>query len=206
MKKILVVGGLLIGLFALAVSPAAAQITGKGAKLGLAIANCRGDLIEDLNDFFDVDNAARFGFALGGYVTINIIEGFSLQPELLLIQKGTKWSGEESGEFLGTDWKVAFKDVMRLTYLEMPILAKYSFVINKSMMISFFTGPSFAFKLGAKEYKWEYIEVGGEHEEDEEIEDIDEIKVADVGLVVGTGIETYSTFSLVFISLFDVVY
>lgn len=161
MKKTLVVCGVLIGFLALAVSPAAAQITGKGAKLGLSLANMSGDDIEE--------NDAKLGFALGGFVTYSISEAFSVQPELLFVQKGTKWSEGDA------------KLVFRLSYLELPILAKYSFAAGPNMKVFVFGGPAIAFKIGATSYfEWE-----GESETD----DIEDMKALDLGLAFGAGIQ-----------------
>ena len=162
MKKILVVCGVLFSFLTLIVSPAQAiQITAKGVKGGLALTNMSGDDIED--------NDAKIGFALGGFLTFNISGDFSVQPELLFVQKGTKWSDGDA------------KAVFRLTYLEIPILAKYSFAVGTNMKASVFAGPALALKVGATTY----VEVGGESI----TEDLDEAKGMDLGLAFGAGME-----------------
>ena len=115
------------------------------------------------------DNDAKIGFALGGFLTFNISGDFSVQPELLFVQKGTKWSDGDA------------KAVFRLTYLEIPILAKYSFAVGTNMKASVFAGPALALKVGATTY----VEVGGESI----TEDLDEAKGMDLGLAFGAGME-----------------
>ncbi|MCX6567131.1 MAG: porin family protein [Candidatus Aminicenantes bacterium] len=162
MKKSLIVCGLLFFVLALTVSPAqAVQITAKGVKGGLVIATMTGDDIEK--------NDAKIGFALGGYLTLNISNDFSIQPELLLVQKGTKWS--EGGGTQG----------FRLTYLEIPILAKYSFAAGTNMNVFVFAGPALAFKIRATVY--------GEYGDESDSEDLDYIKGMDFGLAFGGGLE-----------------
>ena len=160
MKKILVVCGVLFSFLALTVLPAqAVQITAKGVKGGLALTNMSGDDIED--------NEAKIGFALGGFLTFNISGDFSVQPELLFVQKGTKWLDGDA------------KAVFRLTYLEIPILAKYSFPVGTNMNAFVFAGPALALKVGATAY----VEVGDESDS----ENLDEAKGMDFGLAFGAG-------------------
>jgi len=162
MKKSLIVCGVAFVFLALTVLPAQAiQITAKGAKVGLSIASLSGD------DFDDFDS--RISFALGGYLAFNISDDFSVQPELLFVQKGAKWTEGDA------------KLVFRLSYLEIPILAKYSFAAGTNMKVSVFAGPAVALKVGATAY-WE-------DEEDSDTEDIDEAKGMDLGLSFGAGME-----------------
>lgn len=162
MKKFAAAAGIVLLFLSLAVVPAqAVQIAGKGAKLGLSLANWSGEDVED--------NDARMSFALGGFLSFNISGDFSVQPELLFVQKGTKW--EDGGAKL----------VFRLSYLEVPVLAKYSFAAGPSLKVFVFGGPAFAFKVGATSYfEWE-----GESE----TEDIEEMKSLDLGLAFGAGVE-----------------
>jgi opacity protein-like surface antigen len=167
MKKSLIVCGALFFVLALTVSQAqAVQITAKGVKAGLAIANFSGDDVSD-------NASAKIGFALGGYLTVSLSNDFSVQPELLIVQKGSKASMEFMGE--------TYKEISRLTYLEIPILAKYSFAAGTNMKVFVFAGPALALKVGATSY----AEYGGESN----TETLEEAKGMDFGLAFGGGLE-----------------
>jgi opacity protein-like surface antigen len=165
MKKILIIAGAALCSLALAAPPArAGLVASKGFKLGLAIANM------SAYSFFD---EARVGSLFGGYATFKLTEHFFLQPELLFVEKGIKSSGR-SGDY---EWK----DDLRLTYLEIPILAKYSFEVYKRLTLYAYAGPALALKVGATEY-WEYGEESG-------TKDLDEVRRIDFGLTFGEGAE-----------------
>jgi len=169
-KKRLIIYGMAFCFLVLTVSQAhAIQIAGKGVKVGFSMANVSGKYVDVMNDIFNINNSARIGLALGGYLTINVSDNFSVQPELLFVQKGTKWSKEE--------WKLVY----RFSYLEIPILAKYSFTAGSDMKAFVFAGPALAFKVGATIY--------GKDEDESETEDFDDAKGMDFGVVFGAGME-----------------
>lgn len=162
MKKRWLVWSAVFGLLFLAVNRAeAVQIAAKGLKGGLVLANMTGDDIDQ--------NKTKIGFALGGYLTLAVSDAFSIQPELLLVQKGTKWKEE------------GISDVIRLTYLEIPVLAKYRFPAGPDMNAFVFAGPALGLKVGATSH-WE-------EDGDSGTEDFDEAKGLDFGLAFGAGLE-----------------
>jgi len=160
MRKFSAAAAVLPLFLTLAVVPAqAVQITGKGIMLGLSLSRWSG---EDIGR-----HDAWMSFALGGFLTFNIIDELSVQPELLFVQKGTKWPDN--------DLNLNF----RLSYLELPILAKYSFAAGPSAKVFIFGGPALAFKVGATmRFEWQ-----GELITD----DIKGMKSLDLGLAFGAG-------------------
>ncbi|GAB4401351.1 MAG: hypothetical protein OHK0053_23920 [Microscillaceae bacterium] len=91
MKK---VAGLIFLFVALAVS-AQAQISVM-PKFGLTFSSV--SFSEDLEDAFDlvgIDNQSKFGILGGAALNVGLSDLFSIQPELLFIQKGTSY--EELG-------------------------------------------------------------------------------------------------------------
>ncbi|MHB8054941.1 MAG: porin family protein [Candidatus Aminicenantales bacterium] len=154
----------------LSVSPAGAiYISSKGFKGGLAIANMTG---YSLYYHFD----ARVGSVFGVYATFDLARSFSLQPEILFVEKGTKGSGTSGG--------VAWSDVLRLTYLEIPILARYSYIESKKLTVFGYAGPAVAVRIGATRH-WEWGNESG-------TEDIANMKRMDFGLVLGEAVEMLS--------------
>jgi hypothetical protein len=117
MKKIL-----FLCLCAASFATAQSQVT-YGVKGGLNITNIGGADVEDTK--------AKVGVHAGGFLESIVAENISVRPELLL-----SWQGYKSGG----DYKV------NLTYLNIPLLAKYTFKQG------FFAqaGPQIGMLLGAK--------------------------------------------------------
>jgi hypothetical protein len=82
---------------------------------------------------------ARLGLMGGLAVNIGVSELFSVQPELMYIQKGFKLETPN----------LPFKGDVRIDYLEIPILAKFS-VGDENKRGYFNLGPQVSFGLGGK--------------------------------------------------------
>jgi hypothetical protein len=150
----------LVGLVLACLSPSisAGPVT-VGAKAGLSLANLYGGDIED-NEF-------KLGLCAGGFVSYSFNRIFALQPELLYVEKGTKLM--EQGE--GTQEPVTIK----LDYLEIPLLMKFSMATTGSVKPSLFLGPALAINLSSK------INVNGSEADIENTFD-------DLGLTAGCGV------------------
>lgn len=119
------------------------------------------------------------GFSAGGYLTLSLLPSFAIQPEIYYTQKGWK----ESGTLFGS----AYEGKSRLNYLEIPVLAKFSFgVLVKPYFVA---GPAFATLLSAPAE----VTIGGTTVTG----DIDGVlKKSDLGLVLGAGVTTPIKLSL----------
>jgi len=119
-------------------------------KVGLSLATTTASEFEE-----GVENSigAQPGLSLGvGYTKTIASFGktiFSLQPELLFLQKG--FSVESKGEYYEGEAIYEFRadQKFKLNYIEVPVLAKLEFGAGK---VRFFTyvGPSFSVGLGGK--------------------------------------------------------
>ena len=172
MKKLLVI---FVALFVVSSIIYAKEIKG-GVKAGINIANFSGD-DADPESGSGVDKTSRIGIVAGGFVAIPLNDQFSLQPELLLSMKGAVY------EASGTGWTV--DSTMKLTYIEIPVLAKLNILSEGSVKPSVFLGPSIGIKASAK-MKSE-ITVNGVSESAEE--DMEDVKSLDLGLAFGGGID-----------------
>ena len=92
-----------------------------GPKVGINIAS----------QFKTVHTVPKLGLSFGGAVDIPIVNGFSIQGEFLVTQKGYR------EEYKG---KTIF-DEMEATYLEIPAMAKYT--ISKVNLAYFFQGGAY---------------------------------------------------------------
>ncbi len=154
MKKLLFIS--MIGLFALLTSCASVRY---GIKAGPTFATITGD---------DTDNLdAKVGVFFGGLAEIEVVDMFSIQPELLFSSQGTKYSDSD-----GFDGK------FKLNYLNLPVMAKV--YVSDGFFLE--AGPQLGYLLTAKD---EYESPGLSGEDD--LKDEGLIKDIDVGGNVGLG-------------------
>jgi hypothetical protein len=136
------------------VSPIQAQKkTEIGVKGGLGFANLTGDVS---------DNKSMLCFGGGGLFRFSPSPQFSIQPEVLLVLKGAKYEDGYDSE------------KVKLTYIEVPVLAMYRPPTGGKVSPSFFAGPAISLLISAK---------AG----DEDIKD--EMNSTDLGLVFGAGVD-----------------
>ena len=105
------------------------------------------EIVDQNNSSNSIKINAVSGFTIGAGVQLPITKNgrFSVQPELLFIQKGFETDGSEDGD--------KFTNTQTHNYLELPLLARVNFGKNKirSFVI---LGPSASYMLGGK-YKSE---------------------------------------------------
>ena len=148
---------LVVGLSMLT-SVSMSQESGLGGKLGLNLANVTGDVS---------NTSMRTSLHIGGYYNHMINDQFAIQPEFIL------WSGQ--------GYKVDRKDssgnsidqVVKLNYLNIPIIGKYYF----TEAISIHGGFQFGINLAAS------TEVDGKSV------DLKDINTLDVAFAIGGGYE-----------------
>ncbi len=91
----------------------------------------------------DVSVSSKIGFVFGAGLELKISEKFTLQPELLFIQKGYKVEESYYFEEARVASDVENKANIRLNYLELPIMFKMKF---NNFYIN--AGPSFSYGIG----------------------------------------------------------
>lgn len=143
---------------------------------------------DDIKDSWRADFSSKIGFTAGVALEIPLSgDAWSLQPELLWIQKGYSYDYEEPG--YKEDYKYTFN------YLEIPVLVKM-----KTGRVYGVVGPSFGYGIIGK-YNGTYSENGGgeiddsdyvyfggdasDYDEDEEWVD----NALDIGIQVGAGVD-----------------
>lgn len=115
MKKLFLVASFLY----LGLATVNAQSLKFGAKIGANFSTLDGD-------GFNGDNLTSFH--VGALAEINILENFSVQPELLYSSQGTKIGSED----------------LKLDYVSVPVLAKFYLISDK---LSLEAGPQFSFLI-----------------------------------------------------------
>ena len=141
-----------------------------GVKGGITLANIKA--VPDTFEGYKWEN--KMGLAGGLSMELGLAKGFSLQPEVLYVQKGAKISVSE-GEITGT---VKFN----VDYIEIPVLLKYNLISSGLTIPSVYAGPYFGFNTRARLV----FKVDGYPEEYLELKD--EIKDTEFGLTFGLGL------------------
>ncbi len=173
MKKITF---LWIALLLLTVSSVTAQI---GLKAGATLSNLSQEAFED--DIDDFEEKSTHGFQAGLFAELPISDVFSIQPELIWMQKG--------GKTLYT--QIAGQEVernLRYNYLEVPVLAKVKAgsTDGSGIGLFFYGGPFISYALNGNIS----TEIGEEKLEDQDIEfdDTDNQRRIDWGAAFGLGV------------------
>ena len=138
MKKSLPVTILLVALSAMTASAQEAKV-GKmsvGIKGGLRISTLKGDslavIVEDMDHAATVpSNKSWTGAGFGAFVSYSISQSIAIQPELLYIKKGSKFTFSDGGT-----------TTAKSAWLEIPLLLKFSLPLKGGGIVpAFFAGP-----------------------------------------------------------------
>lgn len=166
MKKIIA-----ISFFICLANTASAQFTG-GFKAGLNVATFTGS---------DSDGSEpRAGFNAGIYLTFDLSNKVSFQPELLVNTLGAKTKESGTDEFIG-DYKL--DGTLKITYISVPAIFIYKLNDN----FNFQGGPQFSYLTSAQ---LEYDLVSDAITQSGSTGADDELKKFDMGLALGVGAAT----------------
>lgn len=122
------------------------------------------------------DNDYKMGVVGGAFACLDLI-ALKVQPELLFTQKGAKEEG--TMDVLGTP--VSYSASTTVNYVEVPILAKFSF--GKIIVPSIYAGPAFGILMGANAE----ATVGGTSSGSVDVKDA--FNSTDIGLVFGAEVK-----------------
>ncbi|MFQ6008260.1 MAG: porin family protein [Candidatus Zixiibacteriota bacterium] len=195
--KAFLIGIMLAFIIMLSVSSAAQANVDIGLKGGASLARFKGQ-----NILYNVDT--KNGFTVGGLLTVNVNDYLAIQPEILFVQKGTNGSVSAfEFSFQGIRYHEGYWED-RLSYLEVPVLAKLTIPVEAKVEPALFVGPFFAIKLKAEE-KWEstFSDSNGVFlEHSSGIADIsDRFNDVDIGVAVGGDLKFNVRFAKVFVDV-----
>jgi hypothetical protein len=140
----------------------------KGVKAGVNLASFRGE-------FADIaDPKVKTGFVGGAFVAFGFAPDLAVQVEALYSQKGAKFEGVRVDE--GGNPRGPFETVVRVDYLEIPVLLRGTLLRGAPVHPVYFVGPTAGIDLGGT--------VETEHFDDVDLKDL---KGVDLGLALGGG-------------------
>lgn len=129
---------------------------------------------------YTVESGSRYGFLIGAAFRIKLSEVFTLQPEILYVQKGSPQNVRVEGFPFGTI--VADYD---LHYLEVPVVLRTHFLKGKPVQPTLGIGPYFGYLLkGTYTFTNGFLGTSSE--------DMDDLKKFDFGFVTEYGVEIES--------------
>jgi len=117
-----------------------------GVSLGFNMTDMSGDDVKS--------SSSEIGFALGGFANYKIAENLSFQPEFYLsfkncnIEEDFFYNDIYYGPSSVYDVRITNEVDIKLTYLEVPLLAKFEFPVNNNLKPFVIAGPYFAIKIG----------------------------------------------------------
>jgi len=149
-----------------------AQISSSGLKVGLSMVKMTGEGTDEFEDAFELDLKSKMGICVGGFMVFDLTPEIAFQPEVLFVQKGVRGEEEVFDETLLVN--------ISATYIDVPLLFKYTLPAQGVVTPSVFAGPYLGFKVDDSVK----VEYGGQTE----TESLD-AKSLDYGLVLGAGID-----------------
>jgi len=104
----------------------------KGIVVGISFTNLSG------NDADSIGTDSRTSAIAGGFYRYNINPKVAIEPQLLISMKGAKASA------------LGFDVDLKLTYLELPVLFRFTIPFQGNISPSIFAGPSVGIKLSSR--------------------------------------------------------
>ena len=120
-----------------------------GIRAGILSSGIRGEASNNLNDLLNFANGMittsnHTGFYAGGYASIPVSAGISLEPGAFYSQKGYEMTGSIDNKTLGFLGANA-KAILQSEYIDLPVLLK----ANLGSGLQIFAGPQFSYLVKA---------------------------------------------------------
>ncbi len=182
MKKLFLGLGLVAGTFAFAqTSPTF------GIKAGVNVASISDDGYED--------SKAKVGFAGGLFLNAPISEQFSIQPEVMYSQLGSKVTSRYTGTIAGNTYDYKSDAKLNLDYITVPIM----FQFRATPQFYLEAGPEFGFLVSAKAKDIKTTQINGSttNQNENTSEDIkDSFSGFNMGAGLGLGYDITPNFGI----------
>ncbi len=160
-----------------------------GALIGASLSSITDTKLAGLDELGSgIKSRRRVGFQIGAYLTHPLFGAVSVQPELHYIQKGVKLDFDSNDP----SFPISGAILLKLAYLEVPVLLRYDVGQGTGVHPFFVAGPSFAYRL-ACQVGIESPELSADQDCDADDGDSttndDRLKQFDAGGIVGAGVQ-----------------
>lgn len=128
-----------------------AQITEVGPLVGGNFASIKGETGELAGPNGSAETGNRFGGRIGGFLRFSVSESFTVRTELTYSQKGatTKITGSSRTQD-GSLVELEFDSILRYGYLDIPVLAEYTFQTGSKFEPYLLAGPTIGFTVNSE--------------------------------------------------------
>lgn len=151
--------------FVVAVPSFAQSTVGGGVKAGVNFSTVSGSIGDD------VSKSMRTGAAVGGFLSFDLSDSLSFEPEVLYSMEGVKVEFTDGGE--------TFSSTAKVDVIQIPLLLRWAMPSSGRAAGYLVVGPSVGIIASAKQED----PFGGEDEDFK-----DDLKSTTVGVVVGAGV------------------
>jgi hypothetical protein len=133
-----------------------------------------------------------FIFPFGLSMSLNATSWLSFKTAIMLAPKGIKYS--DKIDLGGEEYQVNL--ILKLSYIEIPLLAEFSVPIDISNKFYLNGGISPAFKVASKivSKAWNTNAIPGQDDTETDTEDWNDVNDLDVGYTIGCGIKGQTTY------------
>lgn len=123
------------------------------------------------------------GFAGGAFANFTIpLLPFSVQPEILYVRKGGE--GRYSGKMGFDDFSST--EVLKLDYIEIPVLLKFNIPVPAPVTPSVFAGPTYSYLVGSEKT---VALVWGSQTDNSTFKPMSDLEKNDFGVAFGAGLD-----------------
>jgi opacity protein-like surface antigen len=182
----------LVALF-LSVGFSHAQVVEVGLRGGANYATFKGET--GALDQGTSEYGRRLGGRAGGLLLFGVTESFAVRTEVTYSRKGSTFDASNARETRnGALLRLSLDFNFKYDYLDIPILAEYSFETGSRFQPQVFAGPSIGFALSSnldsEITATVFDQLGREREIDPPVESPDspDIETTDIGAVIGGGV------------------
>lgn len=154
-----------------------------GFKGGLAITQHQGTTPRDLE--YEVSSSMRRGVAAGVFLTLPVTPRFSIQQEVLYVQKGSR---QDIGVDI-FDIPTVLSVNYDLDYLEIPVLLRYHWILGRKVNVYSLAGFAFGLKLHDRYSLSGVVDDGVDRVPVTADSDISELDIFDFVFTYGMGAE-----------------
>ncbi len=164
----------LLGCLLLSATAVSAQTEARlGAKAGLSMYNFSGDAV------WKVNADSRVFVDFGVFAEIGVARNIAIRPELNYVSKG---ASRDYVVDVGGAGPLSVTEDAKLTYLQVPVLVKYTFPLQGKVQPSIFVGPAIAFNVSGKD------DISGYGDSRDGNKDIANVKSTDFSGIVGAAV------------------